>query len=274
MIDKNTFRRAVRQLRKHTVFLLDVRVDNIDRETALETVHTFATRQKQMSPRKVFFTNVHTIHLARRYPEFRACVNGADMVLPDGSGLRLAGRTFGEPIRENLNGTDFSPEVLRYAELHGCTVYLLGARPDVIDACRSKLETRYPDLKIVGSHTGYFTHDEERGIIKDINTLRPDILFVGLGSPAQEMWLTRHADELKVGICFAVGGLFDFIAGAVRRAPRWMRTAGIEWVFRFFQDPKSKWARVFVEIPIFLALVLARRVLAAAPAFSVRGGLS
>jgi N-acetylglucosaminyldiphosphoundecaprenol N-acetyl-beta-D-mannosaminyltransferase len=261
MGDRKSIHQALKRIRKHTLFFLNVRVDNIDVETALETVHAFTSVPDEIPPREVFFTNVHTIHLARKHPEFRQCVNGAEMVLPDGSGLKIAGRAFGEPIRENLNGTDFAPKIFRYAELSGSTIYLLGARQEVIDGCRAHLRTRYPNLKIVGCHPGYFSREEERHIIEDINEKEPDILLVALGSPHQEVWITRHRHHLKVRVCFAVGGLFDFIGGAVRRAPHWMRAVGCEWLFRFFQDPRSKWARVFVEIPSFLILMLANRFL-------------
>ena len=259
MSDRENLRTMVKRLRKSTLDLMGVRVDNIDIETALETVHAFASVGEEAPPRRVFFANVHTIHLARRMPEFRRCVNDAEMVLADGSGVKIAGRAFGTPIRENLNGTDLAPKVFRYAQERGCTVYLLGAKPEVAERCRERLRQQYPDLRIVGSHSGYFRGEEERRIIGEINAARPDILLVAFGSPIQEMWISRHREELRARVCFAVGGLFDFIAGVVRRAPRGLRAAGFEWLYRFIVDPKNKWKRVFLEIPPFLALVLYHR---------------
>jgi len=264
MTDRHLLHRTLKRIRKSTLYVLGVRVDNLDVETALETVDTFASQRAGTPAKRVYFTNVHTIHLARKDPEFLRCINSAEMVLADGSGLKIAGRAFGTPIRENLNGTDLAPRIFRYAETHGCTVYLLGAHPEVIDACNKRLLDRYPGLRIVGYQPGYFSGDEEAGIIADINAKRPDILLVAFGSPRQELWIARHRDELRAKVCVAVGGLFDFVAGVVRRAPKGIRAAGLEWVYRFFQDPKSKWERVVVEIPAFLALVALRRLLPAA----------
>lgn len=244
-----------------TMFLLGVRVDNTDRQTALEIVRTFIVNRNGAPPRKIFFTNVHTIHLARRDSELRRIVNQADVVLPDGSGLKIAGKLLNKPIIENLNGTDFTPSVLSEANANGWSVYLLGGYVHVIEGCRLRLHELFPALKIVGSHQGHFSLDEEDALIEEINGMKPDILLVALGSPAQEKWIARNANRLNVGLCFGVGGLFDFISGERKRAPGWMRSFGIEWAFRFLQDPKAKWNRVFVEIPMFLALVVAKRLI-------------
>ncbi len=248
----------MRDLGRHRISILGVRVDNVDGEAAHRAIGKAVFARKGTPMRKLFFVNVHTIHLARRNPEFFRCVNSADLILPDGSGLNLAGKLAGHPILENLNGTDFTPRVLREAEKRSWTVYLLGSKRDVLNRCRKHIEARFPRLNIVGDHPGYFSLRQERELMYDINRKRPDILLVALGSPLQELWIHRHAHELNVGVAMAVGGLFDFLSGERKRAPLWMRKIGIEWVFRFFQDPRTKWERVIVEIPIFLALVVAR----------------
>jgi N-acetylglucosaminyldiphosphoundecaprenol N-acetyl-beta-D-mannosaminyltransferase len=142
----------------------------------------------------------------------------------------------------------------------GRTVYLLGARPDAVAACRDRLLRDHPRLKIVGFHHGYFAPGEEEAVVAHINACRPDILLVGFGTPLQEEWISRNARRLDAGVCMAVGGLFDFLSGTFARAPVWMRRAGIEWLFRFLKDPAAKWNRVFLEIPLFLTLVVARRI--------------
>jgi N-acetylglucosaminyldiphosphoundecaprenol N-acetyl-beta-D-mannosaminyltransferase len=222
----------------------------------MNTVEDFIIKPSGTGTHQVFFTNVHTIHLARKDREFRDVVNHANIVLPDGSGLKVAGKLFKRPIVENLNGTDFVPRVVRKAAAHGWSVYLLGGTLDVTKECRRRWLEQYPMLKIVGLHHGHFALDEEEAILDDINAKRPDILLVALGSPLQEMWIARHASELKTSVSIAVGGLFDFISGQRKRAPRWMRRVGLEWVYRFFQDPRTKWTRVFIEIPAFIILIL------------------
>ena len=116
LVDEQKEATGIREeIRKHTLFILGVRVDNLDLATALEGVQAFLSEKGVHPPSRVFFTNVHTIHLARSFPEFQECVNSAEMVLADGSGVRFAGRVLGVPIRENLNGTDLAPRLFRLA---------------------------------------------------------------------------------------------------------------------------------------------------------------
>ncbi|MBI4553678.1 MAG: WecB/TagA/CpsF family glycosyltransferase [Candidatus Latescibacteria bacterium] len=243
-----------------TMFLFGVRVDNLDEPDALQTIRGYLSRQSTGPARQVFFTNVHSIHLALRDRTLLRTVNRADLALPDGSGLSIAGRVLGHPVRANLNGTDLIPKLLRHAEAEGWTVYLFGAQTGVLDRCRERLAAQFPRLQIVGCHHGYCSPEEEQTLLDEINATQPDLLLVALGSPRQETWIARHAPSLNVRVCCAVGGLFDFVSGARKRAPRWMRRFGIEWAFRFLIDPKAKWDRFFIEIPLFLALVLATRV--------------
>jgi N-acetylglucosaminyldiphosphoundecaprenol N-acetyl-beta-D-mannosaminyltransferase len=240
---------------------LGVRADRIDGATALNSLRTFAMRGGDRSPAHVFFTNVHSIHLARRDQDFMRLINSADLALPDGAGLKIAGKLFGTPIMENLNGTDLTPRFLKIAELEGLTVYLLGGLPEVVEGCYCWLSKEYPKLRIVGFRHGHFLPEEEDAIIEEINAARPHVLLVALGSPRQERWIARNSQHLKAGVCMGVGGLFDFLSGSKSRAPQWMRRMGIEWVYRFIQDPKTKWDRVFIEIPTFLALIAAKQLI-------------
>jgi N-acetylglucosaminyldiphosphoundecaprenol N-acetyl-beta-D-mannosaminyltransferase len=234
--------------------------DNLDRETALKKIAKYASSVNGNGSRKVYFSNVHTIITARRDQDLRECISSADLVLPDGSGLKIAGRVLGTSVVENLNGTDLTPQVLDLAVKNNWTVYLLGATPEVLNKCLAGLLQSRPDLRIVGSHHGFFSPTESKEIVDAINVQKPNLLLVAMGTPIQEKWIAAHADYLKVGACLAVGGLFDFLSGSKKRAPRWARKAGVEWLFRFIRDPKTKWNRIFVEIPVFLTLVLRERL--------------
>jgi len=247
-------------LRQRRVFILGVRADSIDSGTALDLLRVFAMRGVDGRPARVFFTNVHTIHIARRHSELLSLINNADLVLPDGSGLKIASKLFGTPILENLNGTDLTPRFLQIAESEGLSVYLLGGQPSVVKDCSCWLAKRYPDLRVVGYHHGHFSAEEEKALVAEINAARPQILLLALGTPLQERWIARNAQHLRVGVCMGVGGLFDFLSGSKSRAPLWMRRLGIEWIYRFLQEPRAKWERVFVEIPFFLALIVAKRL--------------
>lgn len=237
-----------------------VRVDRISTRDALDVVTDYLTAGADQPARKVYFTNVHTICLGQRMPDFLRAVNGGDLVLPDGSGLIFAGQVLSAPIIENINGTDFTPVVLRKAQEKGWGVYLLGGTPAVVKATHARLRDSYPGLRIVGYRSGYFSEDQEKNIIDHINAVKTHILLVALGSPLQEMFIDRWAAQLNARACFAVGGLFDFLSGTVKRAPHWMRKLGIEWLFRLFQDPGTKWKRTFIEMPTFIGMVLAARI--------------
>jgi N-acetylglucosaminyldiphosphoundecaprenol N-acetyl-beta-D-mannosaminyltransferase len=235
--------------------LLGIRVDNIRGPVALERVRGFVNPESKAPGKKVYFANVHTFQVGWRNREFRQVVNDADLVLPDGSGLRIAGELFDAPILENLNGTDFTPRVMAIAAQYGMRVYLVGAEAETLQSCRAKLQELFPALIIAGSHTGYGLVEEDAQINREIVREHADIILVALGSPLQEEWIADHAGLFPGKVLMAVGGLFDFLGGRRKRAPEWFRRNGIEWAYRFFQDPASKWSRVFVEIPFFLVRI-------------------
>lgn len=253
-------------MHRETVHILDVRIDNMRSAEAQEAVATLIRGKGRKPSGSVFFANVHSIQLARRAAEFLKTLKRADLVLPDGSGLKIAGRLFGRPILENLNGTDFTPAILQRAEAEGWSVYLFGSTGEVIERVKHSLRRQFPRLRVVGASPGFLNPEQEAGLLESIRKSSPDILLVGLGSPRQEDWIMKHGMDLPVGVSMAVGGLFDFMAGRFRRAPLWLRIAGLEWMYRFFQDPKTKWDRVFIEIPQFLLTVFLK-------AFFPRNGL-
>jgi len=236
-----------------------VRFDNLNKVTALSLIKKFLKEKNRQNARKIFFTNVHTIYLARKNPVFAQVINRADLVLPDGSGLKIAGQIFSKPVKENLNGTDLTPSILEIAKELERSVYLLGATREVVKECVHKLDMLYPGLKIAGFHSGFFDEAEEKKLVEEIVNISPDLLFIAMGSPGQELFAEKIAGQLKNTVCFAVGGFFDFISGYKKRAPQIFRNSGLEWIFRFFQDPKTKWDRIAIEIPAFLLSVITAR---------------
>ena len=261
-------------LKNHSVHFLGVRVDNISKDTAINFIYDFIKEKEERLTRKIFFTNVHTIHLAKKDKRFRDIVNNADLCLPDGSGLKIAGKIFSTPVIENLNGTDFTPIILNHAQKEGWKIYLLGARQNILIKCAAKIEDTYQNINIVGLHSGFFKPDDMPSIIRDIKDSSPDILLVAMGSPIQEIFIDYAAKHLDNVVCLAVGGLFDFISGDKKRAPEVIRKLGLEWVFRFFNDPKTKWDRIFIEIPNFLVSVLISRYFTHSNSNSIKTKLS
>ena len=199
------------------------------------------------------FVNAHCLNVACKDNEYRAILNRADAVWPDSAGVRLAGRLRGFPVPSNVNGTDMFPLICQ----RPYRIYLLGGAPGVADAALEKARAKYPNAQFVGSAPGFFANEtEERQVIDQINALQPDILMVAMGVPLQEKWIDRHRNELHVGTAMAVGGLLDFVSERIPRAPKWLRSLGLEWCYRLCQEPRRLFKRYILGNPLFVLRLL------------------
>ena len=179
-----------------------------------------------------------------------------DLVTADGQPIVWVSRLFGHPVPERVNGTDLMEKLLARAAERGYRVFLLGARPDVIEDAAAEIERRHPGIRIVGKHHGYYRQDEEATVIGEIASVRPDLLFVALETPQKELFVARLDGVLPLPFAMGVGGSFDVLAGRRNRAPVWMQRAGLEWLFRFVQEPRRLARRYVVSNTLFVALVL------------------
>jgi N-acetylglucosaminyldiphosphoundecaprenol N-acetyl-beta-D-mannosaminyltransferase len=222
---------------------LGIRIDEMEPDEAIEQVRAeWATGRKQ----RVYFVNAHCANIACRDERYQEALAQAELVLADGSGVLSGARLLGLPIKHNLNGTDLGPKLCARAAQEGRSVFLLGGEPGVAEQAAAQLLIRCPGLHIVGIQHGFFSAEEEAAVIAHINAARPDLLFVAMGVPRQELWITRHWEKLDVGTALAVGALFDFLAERFKRAPVWMRRLGVEWVFRLIQEPGRLWRRYLI----------------------------
>jgi N-acetylglucosaminyldiphosphoundecaprenol N-acetyl-beta-D-mannosaminyltransferase len=217
------------------VAMLGVPLARIDMEAALARVDQFV---QERSPHMVVTSDTPSIVRAQDDAEYQEIVRGADMVTADGRGVVWMARVLGLPVRERVSGVDLVERICERAEQKGYSVYLLGALPGVADEVAQRLRTRCPGLRVAGADHGYFTPEEEPKVVQRIAEAKPDILFVALGAPRQEKWIRRHMDDLRVPVALGVGGAFDVLAGRVRRAPKWMQRAGLEWLYRVAQQPR------------------------------------
>ena len=214
---------------------------------------------------QVAFINAHCINTAANDRAYRRALGGADLLLPDGSGLRAAARMAGTDFGENLNGTDLFPLICEQAARKGAKLYLLGGVPGVATKAGLNMIRRFPGLQIVGAQHGYFERHDTARVLRDINASGADMLFVGFGVPLQECWLADHGASLDTPVQLAVGGLFDYYSGRIPRAPENVRAMGCEWVWRLAQEPKRLARRYVLGNAVFLAR-------AAAHAFTQRSG--
>ncbi len=240
--------------------ILGVEITDVSKSRAIELIEQ-AIRSGERCTQSFFFVNAHTLNLAAADRSFRRLLGESDYVFGDGTGVRWAARLQGICVRDNLNGTDLIPSLMRATAGRGYRYFLLGADQDTIGRAADYALRQFPGWEQVGCHHGYL-HDRNANAeaIKHVHRARPDVLLVGMGNPIQEQWVRRHQSELNVPVCMAIGGLFDFWAENVSRAPRWLRKLGHEWIWRIVQRPGDKWRRYLLGNPLFLARVLRERL--------------
>ena len=230
-----------------------LRVDNISKDEALSIVRGLLRSSRQSV---IAFVNAHSANMARRDPAYRKAINSFDLVLPDGAGIATAAFLKGEKISENLNGTDFCPELFRLFNEENKKIFLFGARQVVTEKARTVLKRTYPNLQIGGLTHGIKAGQRKDEIFQAMEKADTEVVFVAMGTPLQEKWIYDHRDQLHAKIFLAVGGLFDFIADVNPRAPRWIRKIGMEWLFRMCCEPQRLWKRYVFGNPEFLFFAL------------------
>ena len=211
-------------------------------------------------PRRVMYVNAHVLNQSREHPELRHTLETSDLVYCDGYGVRLAAKALEVEIPHRMTGADWIWDLGALCQSAGQSIYLLGSEPGISFEAAERLRSRFPALRLSGAHHGYFEagspHDER--VVEHINSCRPDILLVGMGTPKQELWVRDNADRLDVGVVWTVGALFDYVSGRVPRAPGWLADNGLEWIFRLAVEPQRMWRRYLLGNPVFVSRVLAQ----------------
>ena len=216
-------------------------------------------RIRERTPGFIVTPNVDHICLFHRRADIRAAYKEAFLALPDGIPLLWAARFLGRPLKEKLSGSDLVPMLSAWAAQEGCSVFCFGAAEGVAEKAARNLRERYPGLTVAGVYSPPlgFERDpvENERAIAAIRNAKPDICFVALGCPKQELWLLEHYEDIGVPVSLGIGAGLDFVAGKVRRAPRCLQRIGLEWVWRLVQEPRRLWRRYLVEDALFFSLV-------------------
>ncbi len=215
--------------------LFHVRLHPVTMEEALAQAERFIA---EGGPHMIVTSDTSAVVRAQEDEELRTIINEADLATVDGQGVVLCARLLNLPISERVAGVDMMQHLCAVAARLGQPIALLGAAPGVAEAAAHKLQELYPGLRVVYTHHGYFTPEEERTIVEQIRCAQPAVLFVAMGIPKQEKWIKAHLQELGVPVCMGVGGSFDVLAGRVPRAPLWMRRCGLEWLYRTIREPR------------------------------------
>lgn len=202
--------------------------------------------------------NVRAMNLAYEQPWFREYLNTSALVFCDGFGVKWGAALVGRHLPERMTPPDWLPDLARLAAQQRWRVYLLGARPGIASEAAIALQRDEAarGLFVVGTHHGYFhkrrESAENRAVVAHINSVRPHLLLVGFGMPLQERWLYENWHDLHVNVALPVGAAFDYLAGVVPRAPRWMTDHGLEWLGRLLIEPRRLWRRYLIGNPLFL----------------------
>ena len=236
------------------VNILGVAVDAVTMPEAVAAVEYYMDARAGVT---VATANAEMIMRATKDAALRDVLAAAALVVPDGAGTVWAARHLGHAMPERVAGYDLVQELLHRAPAAHRRVYFFGAAPGVAEKAKAKAEQLYPGIEIVGVRDGFFSADMNDAIISDIRTAHPDLLLVALGVPKQEKWIHEHLAALGVPVAIGVGGTLDVMAGVMKRAPRWMQKAKLEWLFRGMLQPKR--AGRLLALPKFVLKVHAAR---------------
>jgi N-acetylglucosaminyldiphosphoundecaprenol N-acetyl-beta-D-mannosaminyltransferase len=240
--------------------ILDVDVDVVTLPEAVAMICAAidARRGHGASPFQVATVNPEFVMLARRDGDFRRTLHNASLRVPDGVGLQIAARILGTSLRGRVPGVELVDALSESAAQRGDKLFLLGGAPGVAEAAAQRLTRDHPGLAVAGTYTGPPDESGDEQSLAFVRDSQPEILLVAYGAPLQERWLARNLALSGASVGIGVGGTFDYLSGRVRRAPRWVRGVGLEWLFRLIRQPWR--ARRQLALPAFLLAVLGQRV--------------
>jgi len=229
------------------VDVLGIQFNNVTMQEAIEMCDGFLKRDMG---NLVVTPNPEIVMKAKDDEEYKEIINSAELVIPDGIGIIKAGNILKTPLKERVAGYDLICNLLEKYSDGSASFYFWGSKPGYAAEAKERIEVQYPNIKILGTHTGYFTPEEEKEIISEIRTLRPDILLVGVGFPKQEKIIHQYQKEgfFKIGI--GCGGSIDVLAGRVKRAPKLFIKLHLEWFYRLLKEP-TRFKRMLV-LPKFM----------------------
>jgi len=250
-----------RDILTNRIKLFQVGIDQIDNQKTIQKIEKFIVSKK---PHQIATPDTLAVLRARKDPEYHAILKSVDLVTPDGAGILWATTTLNYPLPERVTGIDIIHNICRLAAKKKYSLYLLGSYPGVAGEAAVNLSKKYPGIKIVGTHHGYFNcgdiiscenirdenndrNKDEEEILAEIKEKKPDILLVGMGVPKQEKWINKNLKRLDVPVCIGVGGSFDVLSGRIPRAPLWMQRHGMEWIYRSIKQPN----RAFRTLALF-----------------------
>jgi N-acetylglucosaminyldiphosphoundecaprenol N-acetyl-beta-D-mannosaminyltransferase len=214
--------------------------------------------------RQLCFVPTNSILAARKDEAVMRAYQQADVVMCDGVPVYWASKFLNRPLKQRYTGFDFFPQFIAHAADKGYSIFLMGAMPGVADDLQKMYKAKYPGLKITDVYSPpfskAFSEEENNAMINMINASGTDVLFVSLTAPKQDLWIHQHLQQLNIKLAIGIGAAFDAENGKIKRAPLLMQRMGLEWFFRFLQEPRRLFRRYFLEAPVFILLVLKEKL--------------
>lgn len=227
---------------------MNIEIDNFTMQETLDAIDNLIQKRENAY---IVTPNVDHLVKLQKDMEFKECYDHANLVITDGKPLIWISKLYKTPIKEKVSGSDLFPLLCELAARKNYTMYFLGAAEGVAEKAADILEEQYKGLKVVGTYSPAYGFEKDPAQIADIKKRitdsRPDILIVALGAPKQEKFMYKYKDELQVPVSLGLGASLDFVAGNVKRAPRWMSNCGLEWLYRIFQEPKRMFKRYIID---------------------------
>lgn len=245
--------------------IFGVKIHNITFQEAVDQVKSYL---KGESLKVIYTPNPEIIMGAKENEKLRNLLNNGNLITADGIGLIYASKIKRKPLKERVTGYDLSLKLLDIANENGYSLYLLGGKDGVAKKAAENINRDYPNVRIAGYHHGYFKgshtgnvgHEDERKIIEDINSSNPDIIFVGLGFPKQEIWIDSNKDKIRGKVIIGNGGVMDILSGNLSPTPDIIRKLGFEWLHRLLREP-SRLKRQMVLPKFMIKVILSKNVI-------------
>ena len=238
---------------KGSIKICGIRVDMVQIPDVVKIMEGWI--EKKEFGNYVVVANANDVVIGKKNSQVKMALNRSSLTVPDGISIVLASRFYGFKLKRRVYGPELMLEFLRLAQAKGYTNFFYGSTTETLNRLREKLINDFPMLNIKGVYSPPFrelSEDEDRAIVEMINKFSPDVVWIGLGCPKQQIWMYNHRGKLKVPVMVGVGAAFDFIAGTKPQAPEFMRENGLEWLFRLLTEPRRLWKRYFVNGALFL----------------------
>lgn len=235
-----------------------MRVHNLSED---ETVVAIARLIEEGGSHYAAVLNAAKIVAANKDDALKRALLEADLVTADGMSVVWASRLLGQSLKQRVTGIELFGRLVRLASERGWKVYFLGACDESVSGVVARFTSEYPALRVAGYHNGYFDVSESAAVAEVIRQSSADLLFVAMGSPAQECWIMANLERTGARFALGVGGSFDHVTGLARRAPVWMQRTGLEWLYRLIREPRRLWRRYLVGNTVFVWLVIRQKLL-------------